>query len=289
MINNINKTGQIFNTSTQSLVAPQQGSDNVSIFTDSSQKKEKLSKEEKKAIRQAEKEERNRINNTPDGIIQGGKQGSKAGDCWLLAQMNSMSKTDWGKEALKNAITKEANGDFTVHFKGANKDITVTANEFKKGQRNSSFSSGDADALLLEIAVEKHFEAENINSGSISGNDLAGEDSLQYLLTGAKGRQTNREESYKQVLLAMAKSPEDNAGVAATYIYYDQAQGSGGTSHAISVQKVILNDKGDIKEVVLLDSYKPDSPFKKSYGQFVRELQCFGYTTKPVPRTEQAE
>ena len=286
MINNINKTGQIFNTSNQNLVTQQQNSESISIFSDSSKK---LSKEEKKALKQAEKEERNRIKNNPDGIIQGGRQGSSAGDCWLLAQMNSMSKTDWGKEALKNAITKDANGNFTLHFKGANKDITVTLDEFKKGQKNSKFSSGDADALLLEIAVEKHFKAENINSGSIYGNDLAGEDSLQYLLTGAKGRQTNKEEVYKQILLAMAKSPENNAGIAATYIYYDQAQGSDGISHAISVQKVILNDKGDIKEVVLLDSYKPDSPFKKSYGQFVRELQCFGYTTKPNSKQQQIQ
>ena len=154
MINNINKTGQIFNTSNQNLVTQQQNSESISIFSDSSKK---LSKEEKKALKQAEKEERNRIKNNPDGIIQGGRQGSSAGDCWLLAQMNSMSKTDWGKEALKNAITKDANGNFTLHFKGANKDITVTLDEFKKGQKNSKFSSGDADALLLEIAVEKHF------------------------------------------------------------------------------------------------------------------------------------
>ena len=100
MINNINKTGQIFNTSNQNLVTQQQNSESISIFSDSSKK---LSKEEKKALKQAEKEERNRIKNNPDGIIQGGRQGSSAGDCWLLAQMNSMSKTDWGKEALKNA------------------------------------------------------------------------------------------------------------------------------------------------------------------------------------------
>lgn len=281
MFNNISGINPTSNNSSQNFLSTTKAeTSSVSIFTDSSATK-KLTKEEKKEQRAKEKARREEIRNNPDGIIQGGKQGSTAGDCWLLAQINSMSKTDWGKEALKNAITKEADGSFTVHFNGINKDIKVSAEEFKKGQRNSDFSSGDADPLILEIAVEKHFKAENINSGSISGNDLAGEDSLQFLLTGAKGKQTAKEEYYKPILQLMGQNPEDNAGIAATYIYYDKNQGSGGTSHAISVQKVILNDKGDVKDVILLDSYAPDRPFKKSYGQFASDLQAFGFTTKP--------
>ena len=283
MFNNIQ--GLNFNTTTlqSPSVKGATDSEDVSIFGNNllDDSTVKLTKEQKKAQKEAKKAERERIKNTPDGVIQGGKQGSTAGDCWLLAQMNSMSKTSWGKEALKNAITKENDGSFTVHFKGVNKDITVSAEEFKKAQRNSDYSSGDADALLLEVAMDKHFKAENINSGSIKGNDLAGEDSLQFVLTGAKGYQTKKEEYFKPILQLMGENPETNADVSATYIYYDKNQGSNGTNHVLSVQQVVLGDKGKIKEIVLKDSYSPDRTFTMSYGQFVNEMQAFGFTTTP--------
>ena len=254
--------------------------------------KKTLTKEEikaaKKAKKEAEKAERERIKNTPDGIIQGGQQGSSAGDCWLLAQMNSMSKTDWGKKAFKDAITKEQDGSFTVHFKGIDKDVKISQKEFKKAQKNSYYSSGDADPLLLELAVEKHFKETNLNEGTISGNSLAGKDSLQYLMTGNLGRETTSREVAEIILKEMGKDKENNAGFSATYIYYDKEQTSGGTSHAISVQSVNLNDKGEIKDVVLLDSYNPDRPYKKDYRTFMDEMQLFGFA-KYYPKTEEAK
>lgn len=255
-------------------------SESVSIFTDNSVQEKELTKAEKKALKEAQKQERNRIKNEPDGVIQGGKQGSTAGDCWLLAQMNSMATTSWGKEIFKNAITKNENGNYVVHFKGVGEDVEVSSEEFKRAKRSTYYSDGDADPLLFEVAVEKYFKSKNINDGSIYGNDLAGEDSLQYLLTGTKGRQTSKRESYEPILKAMGLNP-DNAGIAATYIFYDQSQGSGGTSHAVSIQKVILDEKGEVKEVELLDSYKPKSPYRVSYRRFTNELQSFGFIATP--------
>lgn len=255
-------------------------SESVSIFTDNSVQEKELTKAEKKALKEAQKQERNRIKNEPDGVIQGGKQGSTAGDCWLLAQMNSMATTSWGKEIFKNAITKNENGNYVVHFKGVGEDVEVSSEEFKRAKRSTYYSDGDADPLLFEVAVEKYFKSKNINDGSIYGNDLAGEDSLQYLLTGTKGRQTSKRESYEPILKAMGSNPE-NAGIAATYVFYDHSQGAGGTSHAISVQKVILDDKGEVKEVELLDSYKPKSPYRVSYKRFTNELQAFGFVATP--------
>ena len=96
MFSNISSINFNTNQSATSTSSKVTTSENTSIFGDSIVKDEKvkLTKEEKKAIKAAQKAERERIKNTPDGIIQGGKQGSSAGDCWLLAQMNSMSKTD---------------------------------------------------------------------------------------------------------------------------------------------------------------------------------------------------
>lgn len=270
-----------------STTSAQQKAEDTSIFGNNivdDKKPVKLTKEEKQAKKEAEKAEKKRIKNTPDGIIQGGAQGRTAGDCWLLAQMNSMAQTEWGKEAFKNAITKEDDGSFTVHFKGINKDIKISQKEFEKAQKDSYYSNGDADALLLELATEKHFKETGLNNGTIKGNSLAGEDSLQFLMTGVKGREfTKKQKNYEQqvemVLMAMAEDPEGNNGFSTTYISKDNSPDStGDISHAVSVKGVIKNDKGKIKEVVILDSYKPNEPFTKSYGQFINEMEVFGFT-----------
>ena len=253
----------------------------VSIFSldkGSGDDKKVLTKEEKKAQKAAEKAERERIANTSDGIIQGGRQGHDAGDCWLLAQMNSMAKTDWGKKALSEAITKDDSGNYIIHFKGVDKDIKITQKEFNKAQKSSSYSTGDADALLYELAVERHFEETNLNEGSIHGNNLAGEDSLQYLLTGHRGRETDQIQTMEIVLKAMGENPENNNNISATYIYEDKNPDNvKDAHHAMSVQRVILNDKGEIDKIVVLNSYTPDNPETLSYKQFKNNLELFGY------------
>ncbi len=239
-------------------------------------------KAQKKKQKEEEKAEKKRIANTPDGVIQRGKQGSDAGDCWLLAQMNSMSKTDWGKEAFKNAITNDEEGNYNVHFKGINKDIKITKKEFDKAKGSSNYSSGDADVLLYELAVERHFQETNLNNGTIRGNDLAGEDSLQYLLTGRKGRQTKQEQEMELVLKAMGSDPENNNGISATYIYHDNHPDNvADMNHAMSVQQVILDEKGNVDKVVVLDSYSPNETKTLSYKAFKNDLKLFGYVTAP--------
>lgn len=274
---------------TNKTVSQNQSQEDESIFTTSKtvtdNQADILTKKEQRAKRKQEKAEakaeKKRIANTPDGVIQGGRQGSSAGDCWLLAQMNSMAKTDWGKELFKNAITTNKDGSYTVHFKGVEKDITITKKEFEKAN-NSYYSSSDADALLIELGVEKHFQETKLNNGTIYGNDLAGEDSLQYMMTGKKGRQTNQSEEIDIVLKSMGQNSENNNNISAIYISrnYDH-QGSNDMHHVVSVNKVILDEDGNIDKVVLLDSYHPDSPKTINYKTFKNELKMFGYTTKP--------
>ncbi len=258
----------------------------VSIFSADDNTPKVLTKEEQKAQKKQQKAEakaeRQRIANNPDGIIQGGKQGSTAGDCWLLAEMNSISKTDWGKEALRQAITTDDEGNYTVHFKGINKEIKITKKEFEKAQKNSDFSSGDADALLYEIAVERHFKETDLNNGTIKGNDLSGEDSLQYLLTGKKGRQTKQTPEMEIVLKSMGEKSENNNNISATYIYHDNnPDNAGDMDHAMSIQRVILDENGNIDKVVVLDSYHPDKPQTLSYKTFKDSVKLFGYVTNP--------
>ena len=196
--------------------------------------------------------------------------------------MNSMAKTDWGKEAFKNGISTDEDGNYIVHFKGVHKDIKITKEDFKKAQNDSDYSSNDADALLYEIAVERHFQEENINNGSIKGNDLAGEDSLQYLLTGRKGRQVSKVEQFEPILKAMGEKPENNNGISATYIYHDNNPDNvGDIDHAMSVQQVLLDENGGIDKVIVLDSYHPDKPQTLSYKTFKNNVKLFGYVTTP--------
>ena len=276
------------NTSTNTSVNTETKNENgdVSIFSTNEtpdNKPKALTKEEKKALEKKQKEEakaeKKRIANNPDGIIQGGKQGRDAGDCWLLAQMNSIAKTDWGKKALSEAISTDENGDYTVHFKGVDKDIKITKKEFEKAQKSSSYSSGDADALLLEIATERHFKETNLNEGSIRGNNLEGEDSLQYLLTGNKGRETTQPQAMEIILKEMGKNPENNNNISATYIYEDKNPDNvQDMNHAMSIQQVILDENGEIDKVIVLNSYHPDKPETLSYKQFKNNnIKMFGY------------
>ena len=239
----------------------------------------------KKEVKKNEKEEKKRINNTPDGIIQGGKQGSNAGDCWLLAEMNSMAQTDWGKEAFKNAITTNENGDYEVSFKGIDKTVTITQKEFKRAQGDSDYSSGDADALLYELAVERHFKEADLNNETIYGNQVAGEASLQYLMTGSKGRETKEEAHIEPILKEMGKSPENNNGIAATYVYNAEYDGSKGRGHVVSIQQVILDDKENVDKIVIKDSYHPERTQTISFKSFKRSVTSFGYVTRPKQNT----
>lgn len=223
--------------------------------------------------------------NTSDGAIQSAKQGSRAGDCWLLAQMNSLSATDWGKQALKDGIEKSDNG-YVVHFNGVGKDITISNEELEKASNRSDISSGDIDARLYEIATEKYFKENKINNKSISGNNATGMNSLQYLLTGTKGNNINDPKAYEPILQVMAKYPENNAGFAVTYTKYIQpTKDDLKTPHAVSVQKVTLNDKNKIDKVYILDSYNPDKLEEVPYSKFQEEMIAIGIS-RPMKKKE---
>lgn len=126
-------------------------------------------------------------------IDEGFFQGQK-GDCWLLSGVLSLSYTDDGKELIKNAISKDQSGDYYVYFKGLNKLYKVTKEELADknistiknglGLEKSTYSTGDDDMLLMELAVEKvveEGEADIETSDGITGGSAY---YLYKLLTG---------------------------------------------------------------------------------------------------------
>ena len=114
-----------------------------------------------------------------DGNIDDFGQGQK-GDCWLLGALISMSATEFGRQALKEAIVQNEDGSVTVTFKGLGLSRTVTAESLVEAQ-SAGYSSGDNDVLAVELAVEQL-----INENKISGDFVDGGSSEKavYYLTG---------------------------------------------------------------------------------------------------------
>lgn len=105
-------------------------------------------------------------------------QGTK-GDCWLLSGVLSLSYTQDGKELIKNSIFQNKNGDYEVWLEGLGKSYTVSKEELESknvstlssglGLESSSYSTGDDDMLLMELAVEKAVQEGNNDIVTQSG------------------------------------------------------------------------------------------------------------------------
>ena len=174
-------------------------------------KNKKVTKTERKNffkfLNSIQKNYMNNISNNSDGIIdEANQQGATGvGDCWMLSQMRGMSKTEWGAKAIKDSISQDKEtGTYKVNLKGVNFEAEITQKEIDKARKDgqtlqngkgSPYTSGDLDALLLELSVEKYFKQEIDNGNLVRrdkilfGNQMAGKTSLQYMLTGKTGHQ----------------------------------------------------------------------------------------------------
>ena len=95
------------------------------------------------------------------------------GDCYFLASINALSKTEDGKKIIENSITYNADKHtYTVNFAGVNCSYTFNADEINEaeikrhdkikedgskvvGEGSGWYSEGDDDVLLLEMAFEQ--------------------------------------------------------------------------------------------------------------------------------------
>lgn len=96
-----------------------------------------------------------------NGKIEPSKQGELA-DCYFLAQINALAGTDFGKTAIKNSITDNDDGSYTVSLKGADKSYKISKQEILYAKTLTQdgynvYSKGDDDVLLLELAFEKYY------------------------------------------------------------------------------------------------------------------------------------
>lgn len=92
------------------------------------------------------------------------------GDCWFLASIAAVQRSPKGQDILDNMITDNKDGTYTVKFKGADKEYTVSAIELLS---KDDYAYGDFDVRILEIAAEKHYNIKGIDGGNpASGLEL---------------------------------------------------------------------------------------------------------------------
>ena len=108
-----------------------------------------------------------KVNKSPNGKIDSNFWMGRTGDCWFVAAMKSMVKTEKGLDILNNSIKLNNNGSITVHLQGVNKTYTVTKEEI---QSSVEFARGDLDARAIEIAANKYM-LEN-KQHDMNGNNL---------------------------------------------------------------------------------------------------------------------
>lgn len=101
-----------------------------------------------------------------DGEIGASAQG-KAGDCGVISAINSLSMTEFGREAIKNAVSVDEAGNITVKFAAIGQEYTVTPSELNK----SRFTTGDPDVRAIEIAYEKLMQ--DVNNGTLVRDNSA--------------------------------------------------------------------------------------------------------------------
>ena len=220
----------------------------------------------------------------PDPLINGQieytEQG-EVGDCWLLSQINAFSDTDFGKEALKNAIKVNDDGSYSVVMKGSDETFTFSKEELIEAVNSGKYAYGDADMVLLELAFERHYDLalkkaketmseEELKSyldeessidgghGKYSDNPLKNKD-LYFLLSGNKNSVS--EACYFQEALKL--KAENPSNVAITIgSNYDIETGeefdSEGGSHAYSIKEVHLDENGNITSVDLINPWQND-------------------------------
>lgn len=96
-----------------------------------------------------------------DGVVDATNQSKKYGNCWFLTTINALRITNWGSEAINEAIKPDGNGGVAVTLNlpdGSQKAIAFSKSEVDKASASGNYSDGDPDMLVLEMAFEKYFK-----------------------------------------------------------------------------------------------------------------------------------
>lgn len=92
---------------------------------------------------------------SPNGKIDKPSFQGNTGDCWLLATINGLARTEKGRQILNDSLRVDKSGNVYVKLRGAEKTYKISPQELK-GSNN--FSAGDLDVRAIEIAVDRYFK-----------------------------------------------------------------------------------------------------------------------------------
>lgn len=87
-------------------------------------------------------------------------QGTKVGDCYLLAGFDSLRDNINARAYLANMISKSENGDIIVKFAGAGKDITIAASEVNSILNKEGIVGSVKGVRILERAYGRLIKPE---------------------------------------------------------------------------------------------------------------------------------
>lgn len=110
-----------------------------------------------------------------NGKLDGTFTQGDAGDCWLLAGLDSIARKPAGKAYLESLLRVNSDGSVTVRLPGAGRTYTISAEELENA---NYLSSGDLDFRAFEIAMDKYFkeigETGNSDSQYNNGTNING-------------------------------------------------------------------------------------------------------------------
>ena len=133
-------------------------------------------------------------NSQLNGIIEEFQQG-KLDDCYILNELQGLSQTSWGKDAVKNAVIPDGKGGAIVVFKGAlgdNKTFPISKEEIETAQRNRWAAAGDPDVASIELAIKKYLDlkpSDNLQISNLTNSKYCGENQVETLTTLLIGQQ----------------------------------------------------------------------------------------------------
>ncbi len=112
-----------------------------------------------------------------NGVLDEALEQGYNGNCWFIAGILALSATPQGKDIIKKAIVPNNDGSVTVNFEGVGKSYKITKEEIEKADKDNTYSQGDNDMLVLEIAMSKYKkeigdEGTKFNSGNTSPEEI---------------------------------------------------------------------------------------------------------------------
>lgn len=244
-------------------------------------------------------------------------QQQEINDCWLLSDAKSLSETEFGAQAIKDAIDHEHAGseidpyEVTIYNSfGEKQTIEVTKSDMEKylGNDGMNYSKGDGDTRLLEAATAKYFVQE-IEAGRMTGRDVDdplngspfGVYSTSYMLTGkmphglttvdiapenAPYFDNMTRENMNQVMNQYADNPSN---MAMTVSFKDRTffQKLFGTiskeqqepEHSYSITGVNRDNKGNIVSVTYSNPHNSSVEYTISYNRFQKIVTQIDYVS----------